>query len=133
MSVRPPTAKDGGAGGVRADAVDRVARSAGEGVRWSVAGEALDVNLVAWLPRHGVARHVNGAVDVLLVGLRGHGTLEIDAQSIPFGPGSVHLVPKRSRRSLRATTRLVYVTCHPRRSRTFAPEELVGPRTGSAR
>ncbi len=110
--------------------VERVADSPEEGACWSLAGEDLDVNLVAWSPPHGVPAHVNDGVDELVIGIRGRGVIEVDGRSIPLVPGGVHLVPRGARRAIRAETRLVYLTCHRRRPRTFASEELVDPGVG---
>ena len=122
-TVRAP----GQAMGLLPDQEAEVARSGREGVCWSAASEDLDVNLVAWNPSHGVAAHVNDGVDVLLVGLRGRGEVEVDGRPLRLGPGRVLLVPRGALRSIRAETRLLYLTCHRRRSRTFSAEELLGP------
>lgn len=105
--------------------VERIEASTDEGACWSATGNDLDVNLVAWLPRHGVGRHTNAAVDVLVVGIRGRGTLEVGSRSMALVPGGIHLIPQGAPRAIRATTRLLYLTCHRRRPRTFAPDELL--------
>lgn len=125
MAGRPAQENGSDPFGMPAGTVARIFASAEEGVCWSTTGRSLDVNVVAWLPSHGVMRHVNGEVDVLLVGLRGRGILAVAERSARVGPGSVHLIPRDSERSVRAETRLVYLTCHPRRGRLFLPGDLV--------
>lgn len=114
------------------DAIDRVTKSSREGACWDTSSRDLDVNLVAWSRSHGVETHVNDGVDVLVIGIRGRGRLEIDGRSRPLLPGGIHLIPRGARRAIRAETRLVYLTCHPRRARTFSAEELLGPRSRPA-
>ncbi len=108
-----------------------MAKSSREGACWDVSSDDLDVNLVAWSRSHGVGAHVNASVDVLVIGLRGRGELVIDGLTRPLVPGGVHMIPRGAERAIRADTRLLYLTCHPRRPRTFSAEELLGPRSRS--
>ena len=131
MSVRTSSrAHPADALGALPAAVERVARSSREGACWTVASDDWDVNLVAWARGHGVAAHVNEAVDVIVIGIRGRGEIELDGRPIPLRSRGIHLIPRGARRSIRAETRLLYLTCHPRRARTFSNDELLGPRTG---
>lgn len=116
----------GAARGLSPARVEAVSRSRQEGVCWSAGTRDLDVNLVAWNPRHGVAAHVNAACDVLLICVRGRGEVEVDGVSEPLAPNRVVLLPRGARRSVRARTRLVYLTAHRRRPRSFSWEELLG-------
>jgi mannose-6-phosphate isomerase-like protein (cupin superfamily) len=111
------------------EVIERIAESTDEGARWPGDLVDLDVNLVAWSPSHGVPTHVNPTVDVLLIGIRGTGILEIDGRSIPVNTGGVHLIPRGARRAIRAQTRLLYLTCHRRQPREFSSEELLGRAT----
>ncbi len=83
------------------------------------------MNVVAWGVGHGVAAHVNDATAVLIVGLRGRGQLSIDGTPQQIAPGTVVLVPRGAVRAIRAESRLVYLSCHPRRPRTFDAQELL--------
>jgi quercetin dioxygenase-like cupin family protein len=112
--------------GFRPGLVKEIARSPREGVCWSAGTADLDVNLVAWNPRHGVTTHVNDASDVLLVCLRGRGEVRVDGVPHQLQPGSVVIFPRGVHRSVLARTRLLYLTTHRRRSRTFSSEELLG-------
>lgn len=88
----------------------------GSGPAWTLASDDLNVNLIVL--RHGasVPEHVNDALDVLLVGVEGDGTVTIDDRAFVFGAGRAILVPKGARRGVRATgLRLAYLTCHRRR------------------
>lgn len=108
--------------------IRRYAASSREGVCWSFRSHDLDVNLVAWSPSHGVESHVNEACDVLLVGLRGRGWVEVDGRRTSLGPGAVVMVPRGAHRAIRARTRLVYLSGHRRRTATFDTVELFAPR-----
>ena len=86
------------------------------GAAWSVESADLDVNLVVFPSGDGVAEHVNAEVDVLLVGIRGGGTLEIDGLPHTLLPGHATIIPNGARRSVRAgTDGIAYLTCHRRR------------------
>ncbi len=111
-----------------ADIVRGIAASGREGVCWSASSSDLDVNLVAWSPSHGVGLHENDAVDVLFVGVRGTGVVEIDGRPFELRPGRALILPRGARRSVRASTRFLYLTCHRRRAGTFTAEELLGRR-----
>ncbi len=91
--------------------------SAGHGAIWSALAEDLNVNLVAFDPGQGVDEHVNAELDVLVVGIAGEGTLEVDGRRLPLAAGQATIVPKGSRRAIRAgRERFVYLTCHRRRA-----------------
>lgn len=102
-----------------------IAGSSREGVCWSHRSDDLDLNLVAWSPAHGVEPHVNTACDVLVVGLSGEGEVRIDRQVERLLPGRTLVVPMGAMRSIRAETRLLYLTCHRRQRVTFEPNEVV--------
>jgi quercetin dioxygenase-like cupin family protein len=101
-------------------------RSGGEGACWSTKSDDLNVNVVAWSPGHGVDIHVNEGLDVLIVGLRGRGRIEIDRRKESLLAGSIFLIPRGVQRSIRAETRLVYLTCHRRQSEVFQISETTG-------
>ena len=97
--------------------VAAVRAGAERGAVWRHESLDLDVNVVAFGAVEGVAEHVNGEVDVLVVGLSGSGTVEVDGRSYALTPGAVVVIPKGTRRSTRAgDDHVVYATCHRRRA-----------------
>ena len=86
------------------------------GVIGSLVGADLNVNLVRLAPNESLAAHINTEVDVLLVGISGAGTVELDDGDEPLATGSAVYVPKGLRRGIRAGSQgMVYLTCHRRR------------------
>ena len=90
------------------------------GVLWAHAGADLNANLVLLTSggtAPGVPAHVNDEVDVLLVGIAGTGTIEIDGRPHVLGAGQALVIPRGTRRAIGATTeRFAYLTCHRRRA-----------------
>jgi quercetin dioxygenase-like cupin family protein len=94
------------------------------GPRWSAETADLDVNLLVFGAGEGVAAHVNDEVDVLLVGVAGHGTVEVEGVAHAVGAGTALLILKGERRAVRsAGADFAYLTCHRRR----APLRPAGP------
>jgi len=86
------------------------------GVIGSLVGADLNVNLVRLLPDEYLEAHINTEVDVLLVGIAGAGTVELDGDDEPLDVGSAVYVPKNARRGIRASGQgVTYLTCHRRR------------------
>jgi quercetin dioxygenase-like cupin family protein len=86
------------------------------GVIGSLVGADLNVNLVRLLPGEYLEAHINTEVDVLLVGLGGTGTVELDGGDEPLDAGSAVYIPKNARRAIRAGSQgVTYLTCHRRR------------------
>ncbi len=82
----------------------------------SLVGADLNVNLVRLTPNEYLEAHINTEVDVLLVGISGAGTVELDDGDEPLATGSALYVPKGLRRGIRAGSQgVVYLTCHRRR------------------
>jgi mannose-6-phosphate isomerase-like protein (cupin superfamily) len=93
-----------------------LARSHTCGILWGQASEDLNVNLVALAPGGAIEEHINAVVDVLLVGVRGEGTISVDGVVDVFGLGRLLVVPKGARRAVSASSEgLTYLTCHRRR------------------
>lgn len=100
------------------DVVDLVAvvRTGGHGPVTTMLSDDLNVNLLAFGPGEGVAEHENAEVDVLLIGIAGEGVVTIDGQPRALRLGQAVLVPKGTRRGIRAGgERFSYLTCHRRR------------------
>jgi len=92
-------------------------RAAADGPIWSVNSEQLNVNLLRLPTGDGVAEHVNGEVDVVLVVFEGGGDLTVDGVAYPLRPGRTVVLPRGLRRAIRCTAGpLVYLTCHRRRA-----------------
>lgn len=82
----------------------------------SLVGADLNVNLVRLLPDESLEAHINTEVDVLLVGVAGAGTMELDSGKESLDAGSAIYVPKNARRAIRAGSQgVTYLTCHRRR------------------
>jgi len=93
-----------------------LATNAGQGAIWTLAGEELNVNLVVWGDGRGVDEHINSEVEVLLLGIEGEGTVTIDGEQTVLRGGQLMIIPKGSRRAIRATSeRFAYLSCHRRR------------------
>jgi quercetin dioxygenase-like cupin family protein len=76
----------------------------------------LNATLLAWPPGHEVVEHVNAELDVLLVVLDGAGAAIVDGAEQALAAGIALLVPKGSRRSIRAgADGLRYLSVHRRR------------------
>jgi quercetin dioxygenase-like cupin family protein len=90
--------------------------SADQGPIWSHAGDDLNANLVRLEPGEGVAGHVNGDVEVLLVGVLGTGIVEVDGRRYVLGAGQALVIPKGAQRAIEAGDGgFAYLTCHRRR------------------
>lgn len=90
--------------------------SAAQGVAWAHQSEDLDANLLVFARGDGVPPHVNGEVDVLIVGVAGDGIVEIDGIYRPLRVGQAVLIAKGASRSVRAASEsFAYLSCHCRR------------------
>src|SRR3954464_6531176 len=91
-----------------------VDRSGGAGALWSLPhGGDLDANLVRLASGQAIGAHVNSEVDVLVVGVAGLGTVDVDGAVHDLRPSRVVLVPKETRRSITAGDgELLYLTVH---------------------
>jgi quercetin dioxygenase-like cupin family protein len=84
---------------------------------WTHTGDDLNVNLIVLEPGTGIPPHVNTEIDVLIVGVSGDGTLEIDGTAWPIAPLHAAVIPKDATRAMAAgNDRLAYLTCHRRRA-----------------
>jgi mannose-6-phosphate isomerase-like protein (cupin superfamily) len=98
-----------------AGAVDLL-RSSGTGPLWGMASTDLNATLLAWPPGHEVAEHVNEELDVLVIVLDGHGSATIDGELHDLAAGSALLVPRGTRRRIKADDAgLRYLSVHRRR------------------
>jgi mannose-6-phosphate isomerase-like protein (cupin superfamily) len=96
-------------------AVDLLAGS-GVGPLWGMASADLNATLLAWPPGHGVADHVNGELDVLVIVVQGRGSAVVDGEVHDLAAGSALLIPRGTRRRITAgDVGLRYVSVHRRR------------------
>lgn len=124
-----PDEEDAAAGTGVVDLV-AVARAADiDGAVWTHQSDDLNANLLFFAAGHGVEPHVNGEVDVLLVGISGEGEVEIDGAVFAVRPGHALIIAKGARRSMRARGEgFAYVTCHRRRGGLWpAPRQDPAP------
>jgi regulator of cell morphogenesis and NO signaling len=95
-----------------------VPTSGGDGVVWSLPhGGDLDANLVRLGPGATIGEHCNDEVDVLIYVQSGNGELNLDEEMKTLAAENLALIPRGSRRSVRAGQRgLTYLTIHRRRN-----------------
>jgi quercetin dioxygenase-like cupin family protein len=112
------------------DLLATVRDSTTQGAIWSHAGSDLNANLVRLEPGESVGGHINDEVEVLLVGLLGEGTVELDGRWYRVGAGQLLVLPKGALRAIEAgETGFAYLTCHRRRPGLW-PENRPRPATG---
>jgi quercetin dioxygenase-like cupin family protein len=99
------------------EVVDLAALSAHEvGALWAFGGEQLNATLLSWEPGHEIEAHVNSEREVLLVVVRGDGTLSIDEVEHELRPGCAIVIPRGAGRAIHAGPGgLAYVTAHQAR------------------
>lgn len=87
------------------------------GVVWSLPhGGDLDANLVHLDPGGAIPAHVNGEVDVIISVVGGRGHLIVDDAIHPLHSDVLALIPRGTRREIRADHRgLTYLSVHRRR------------------
>ncbi len=96
-----------------ADLAAMAAATAVRGPAWRLTDADLNANLLVFDTGQGIEPHVNHAVDVLIVGVAGSGTITIDGAATPLSAGRVVLIPKGSERSILAESdRFAYLTVH---------------------
>lgn len=94
-----------------------LARSIPEGKPvWAHQSTDLNINLISIAPGQGIASHVNAEVDVLLVGIDGAGSVDINDRRHLVRSGQAVVIPKGSWRAIRCDDHhFTYLTCHRRR------------------
>jgi len=84
---------------------------------WSCASTDLNANLIVLDGDDAIPAHTNAEVDVLIVGIAGEGTVEVDGATHRLVAGRAILIPKGTNRAIRGGGhRLAYLTCHQRRA-----------------
>jgi mannose-6-phosphate isomerase-like protein (cupin superfamily) len=123
MNLWPHTASEGAS--VTEDRVDvpafvdlaALAAAGGRGPLWTHQSADLNVNLVALDVLASIGESVNREVDVLLVGIAGEGTVDVNGRPLALRAGQALIVPRGSRRAIHTTQGgFVYLTCHRRRA-----------------
>jgi quercetin dioxygenase-like cupin family protein len=87
------------------------------GVVRSLQGSSeLNANLVRFETDGGIGEHVNDEVDVLIVGVSGSGSIQVDGEEHLVSNGTMIFVPRGTWRSIRATpVDFAYLSVHRRR------------------
>ncbi len=95
-----------------------VPTSGRDGVVWSLPhGGDLDANLVRLGPDAAIGEHCNDEVDVLIYVQSGSGELTRDDAVLPLSGEDLALIPRGSRRAIRAGNRgITYLSIHRRRN-----------------
>lgn len=87
------------------------------GPAWTLTDRDLNANLILLDAGQAIEAHVNGEVDVLIVGISGAGVITIDGVGYPVSTGRVLLLPKGSERRIAAESdRFAYLTVHRARA-----------------
>ena len=87
-----------------------------DGVVWGVASPQLNTNLVKLGAGAAINAHTNHEVDVLVIVRSGTGVATIDGVDHPIAAASAVLIPAGAERLVQATTDLIYLSIHQRRS-----------------
>lgn len=91
--------------------------------------EDLDFTLVQWNDGGGVAEHLNGEVDVLMIVLGGEGTAIVGGEQFTMSPGDVLLIPKDTARSIQSSSKgFRYLNVHKRKRRLMPGDIATRPR-----
>lgn len=87
------------------------------GTVWALEeSEDLNANLVRFPSGSGVGEHVNEEVDVVMVGVAGHGKVTVNEREHHLSTGGLVFVPKGARRSVRGESgEFAYLSIHRRR------------------
>jgi quercetin dioxygenase-like cupin family protein len=103
-------------GGDVADLAALVETSEARRVLWTCQTDDLNVNLLVLKGGEEVKEHVNAEVDVLLVGMHGEGSVQIDGVDNVVRAGQALVIGKGTCRSIRCLgERFAYLVCHRRR------------------
>ncbi|MGH2515223.1 MAG: cupin domain-containing protein, partial [Ktedonobacterales bacterium] len=88
------------------------------GPLWSHGGDDLNANVLRFAAGDGVPEHVNAELDVLMLVVSGAAVVTLDGREMLMKSGQLIVLPKGSRRAIRAQGGdVVYVTVHRRRTR----------------
>ncbi|QIN84593.1 cupin domain-containing protein [Rubrobacter tropicus] len=87
------------------------------GTVWTLEGsEDLNANLVRFPSGGGVGEHANEEVDVVMVGIAGHGKVTVNEKEHHLSAGILVFLPKGARRSVRSDSDgFAYLSVHRRR------------------
>jgi len=103
---------------------------------WSHQGEDLNLNLISCTAGQGVDRHLNTEVDVVMIGIDGDGSVELNGIWHALGPGQMVIVPKGAQRATRCDgDHFAYLTCHRSRPGLWPTDHRDGssiPRGGQS-
>ena len=86
------------------------------GPQWGAATDDLNLTLLTWQAGHEIAPHVNSEVDVVWIVVAGEVDAVVDGETFRLMESQALLIPKGSRRSMRAVSRASYLSVHRRRA-----------------
>jgi len=99
------------------DLAARASAATAQGVAWAFRSDDLDANLLVFPRGEGVTLHTNNEIDVLLIGVGGHGIVEVAGIEHELHAGQLLIVPKRAPRAIRSLSDpFTYVSIHRRRA-----------------
>jgi mannose-6-phosphate isomerase-like protein (cupin superfamily) len=84
---------------------------------WGTESEQLDTTLLFWRRGEGVAWHVNGEVDVLMILFKGSAEVSSCDKTFILSAGQAALFPRNTERSVLALEDCSYLNVHQRRKR----------------
>ena len=98
------------------DLLESVAAASHSGPQWATESDDLDVTFLTWEEGRRIEPHINGEVDVVLIGIEGSGVVAVDGEERAMRPGVVLLIPRGCERAIQSTSpRLGYLSVHKRR------------------
>ncbi len=86
------------------------------GVQWGGATDDLNINVLSWDAGHQIESHINHEVDVLWIMVEGTLEVVVDNETMRLVEGQALTIPKGSERSMRAVSRVTYLSVHRRRN-----------------
>jgi quercetin dioxygenase-like cupin family protein len=96
--------------------VDLAGAPSGTGPLWGMQSEELNATLLEWPPGGGVAEHVNGELEVMMLVLAGSARVSLDGIDHELSAGRLLLIPRGCVRSVSAGLDGVrYLSVHRRR------------------
>ena len=80
---------------------------------WSYQGEEMNLNLISCTAGQSIGRHVTTEVEVVLIGVDGDGSVEVNGHWHMLGSGQLVVIAKGVQRAIRCNGQhFSYLTCH---------------------
>lgn len=94
-----------------------LAQATHDGPIWHAASEQLNINFLRFKRGDGIPPHVNGELDVAIIGIAGAGLLTVGGAEQRVEAGSIVVIPRGMERALVAVSgEFAYLSCHQRRA-----------------